>query len=250
LIAPQAVRTLEADHDNAAGVIKEIGTKREQLHRAIAVKKKELNSLKVCRRIPLETIFIPILQVEEKSMDDTMLEYQAEIIHIDNDLRKENQSLEEDFQSQRRKLNIRMEVVRDRLAVLQGELVSAGTEKDRLITELAQVDHQRGEAQRQVDVWNGKKQALVGKIATMKSQQKDPLSAFGNNMSEVNNAIKRARWQGHPPIGPLGMFVELDDSAKWGDLMKVHIGHQMRAFAISDGRDFRQLKAILMRTGK
>lgn len=250
--ASQAVCTLEADHDNATRMAKEIWEKREQVQRTSAAKKRELNSVKVSD-MPLgktTSMFIAILQAEEKAMNDTMLEYQREIAGLDLDLSKETQTLQEDVQAKREKLNIRMEVVQDNITVLQSDLASAGTERDRLIAEIAQADYQREEAQRQVDVWKGKKQELEGKMAYIKSQQKDPLSAFGNNLGQVIEAIKVARWHGHPPIGPLGMFVQLDNPAKWGDLMRVYIGHQMRAFAITDARDLRTLKAILVKTGK
>ena len=62
--------------------------------------------------------------------------------------------------------------------------------------------------------------------------------------------IKTGCWVGHKSVGPLRMQVDLEDAEKWGDIMRILIGHQIWAFAIMDTWDFGLMKSILLQHKK
>lgn len=62
--------------------------------------------------------------------------------------------------------------------------------------------------------------------------------------------IKNARWQGSsPPIGPLGMYVNLKD-ATYRSVLQNQIGGAMFNFVVAHFSDRQQLTEILKRNGK
>ncbi|KAF8959619.1 hypothetical protein BDZ97DRAFT_1385347 [Flammula alnicola] len=75
----------------------------------------------------------------------------------------------------------------------------------------------------------------------------DPLSQYGKNMQDVMKFIDDTQWRGQKPMGPLGIFVRLENADYW-NVMRQHIGKLLLSFAVTDSRDIGPLRAILKRT--
>jgi structural maintenance of chromosomes protein 6 len=183
-------------------------------------------------------------------MNLTIEEYKTAIAHYDEQITLEAAKLEHASQAQRDEFQARIDAGKARIAKLDADLASAAAERDRLLGEITTAEQQESLAKTQVDTLQRKVQDTTEEIAASQNQEHDRLAAFGVNMNAVLAAIKKGRWFGHEPVGPLGLYVQLDDAAKWGDIMRISIGHQMRAFGITDTRDFGPLKAILQRHKK
>jgi len=183
-------------------------------------------------------------------MNITLEEYKKAIAHDDEQLALEATKLEQASQAQREEFQARIDETKAKITALEVDLASAATERDRLISENTIADQQEAQAKTQVETLQRKMQELTEEIAVRSNQEQDRLAAFGFSMTAVLVAIKQQRWFGDVPVGPLGMYVELEDAAKWGDIMRISIGHHMRGFAITDARDFGALKAILQRHKK
>jgi chromosome segregation ATPase len=183
-------------------------------------------------------------------MNITLEEYKTAIAHYDEQLTLEAAKLEQASQAQREEFQARINESKAKIASLETDLASAATARDRLIGENTTADQQEAQAKNRVETLQRKMQEITEEIAVRSNQEQDRLAAFGFNMTAVLVAIKQQRWLGDVPVGPLGMYVELEDVAKWGDIMRISIGHQMRGFAITDARDFGPLKSILQRHKK
>lgn len=201
--------------------------------------------------VPIVTSFIIGTQRNERDMNVTLEEYKATIAHLDEQLSLEAAKLEQNSQAKRDEYQVLIDASKSRKAILEAELVSTTSERDRLAADIGVADQQEVHANSQVSILRRKVQDIAEEIAVDINQEHDRLAAFGNNMTAVLAAIKKARWSSRqPPVGPLGMYVELEDSTKWAEVMRIVIGHQLRAFAITDARDFGPLKAILQRHQK
>jgi structural maintenance of chromosomes protein 6 len=183
-------------------------------------------------------------------MNVTLEEYKTAIAHYDEQLTVEAAKLEQASQAQREEFQARIDESKAKIAALEVDLASAAKERDRLIGENTTADQQETQAKNQVETLQRKMQEINEEVTANSNQEQDRLAAFGSNMTAVLGAIKQQRWFGDVPVGPLGMYVELDDAAKWGDVMRISIGHQMRGFAITDARDSGPLKSILQRHKK
>jgi structural maintenance of chromosomes protein 6 len=91
---------------------------------------------------------------------------------------------------------------------------------------------------------------LDGTIRRCDELSKDNLAAYGNNIAGVWDSVKRMRWHGQAPFGPLGVHVKVKDPKKWGELLRIQLGKHMITWVITDSRDRNQLKKLLMDSGK
>lgn len=85
--------------------------------------------------------------------------------------------------------------------------------------------------------------------------EKNKLLPYGQNMAAVFDRIKHAtaegRWVGHPPLGPLGMYVTLKEEAQWAtDVVGLIRKPLLTGFAITDAKDRSLLSKILKETRK
>lgn len=113
------------------------------------------------------------------------------------------------------------EVIRDReklqkLRILYDQLVR---EKPIREEELAKATQACDAAKKDIENWEPKRSSLEqqlgeanGRLQNLQSQASDRLSAFGDKMDLVLRAINAEQWERGKPIGPLGMYVKLNDT--------------------------------------
>lgn len=183
-------------------------------------------------------------------MNITIEEYNTAITHYDEQIILETAKLEHTSQVQRDEFQARIDASKAKIAKLETDLAAAAAERDRIMGEITTADQEESQIKSQVETLQRKVKDLTEEISASHEQGQDRLAVFGVNLNAVLAAIKQGRWFGREPVGPLGLHVELGDVEKWGDIMRISIGHQMRAFAITDVRDHGQLKAILQRHKK
>ncbi|KAF8645220.1 hypothetical protein AX16_008047 [Volvariella volvacea WC 439] len=88
-----------------------------------------------------------------------------------------------------------------------------------------------------------------GMLQRCKENEVNSLAPYGNNIHLVLQDIKKCRWHGDIPIGPLGVHVKAKDPQKWGDILRSQLRSLLTAFALTDARDRPQLKSLLERHG-
>ncbi|WVQ96237.1 hypothetical protein IAU59_003341 [Kwoniella sp. CBS 9459] len=82
-------------------------------------------------------------------------------------------------------------------------------------------------------------------ISRLERSSTDRLSAFGTGLNLVMRDIQRAQWEHSPPVGPLGMYVRLEDMT-YQDLLHAVLGNNLCSFAVRHPRDRQTLTHILM----
>ncbi|KAG6919641.1 hypothetical protein DXG01_003505 [Tephrocybe rancida] len=93
-------------------------------------------------------------------------------------------------------------------------------------------------------------QDCEGMIQRAKDVEKNSLIKYGRDIKTVLESIKKERWIGERPVGPLGLYVKARDAATWGKLLRSQLTHLMTAYAVSNETDRKNLRQILNRTGK
>ncbi len=151
----------------------------------------------------------------------------------------------------------RRQEVQEQLDQIATDLVAAEEKHKQLQGELQAVNEQGAKADREsrdfVRIGDNLRSDIEGaqnQLQRLQEREKSKLAPFGSRMEQVLAEIERHQWHGQPPVGPLGRFVKLRDAQKWGNVMRVMIGNNMSAFAVSDARDRKALEAILKSTGK
>ncbi|KAG7439836.1 P-loop containing nucleoside triphosphate hydrolase protein [Guyanagaster necrorhizus] len=68
-------------------------------------------------------------------------------------------------------------------------------------------------------------------------------------LPQILERIKRMRWKGDLPIGPLGVHVKVHDPQKWAELLRRQLRGFLVAWAVTDGADLFQLRKLLNENG-
>lgn len=184
-------------------------------------------------------------QISENEMNVTLEEYKTTIANLSTQLELEATKLEHASQIQQDKYQARIDECKARIASLKTDKAPLVVQRDQLTKDIAAVERDEAQAKSELDTSQQKVQDIVDEISTINTQDGDRLAIFGANMAAILAEIKRGRWHGQEPVGPLGLYVELEDARKWGDIMRVSIGREMGAFGITDSRDSGPLRAIL-----
>nr|XP_019045507.1 hypothetical protein I302_05897 [Kwoniella bestiolae CBS 10118]OCF24437.1 hypothetical protein I302_05897 [Kwoniella bestiolae CBS 10118] len=87
---------------------------------------------------------------------------------------------------------------------------------------------------------------IQGKITNLQGQSINRLSAFGQGLDNVMKDIQRTKWKHSPPLGPLGMYVKLEDMY-YRDIVQAVLGQNLCTFAVRDVQDRATLTEILRR---
>jgi structural maintenance of chromosomes protein 6 len=84
------------------------------------------------------------------------------------------------------------------------------------------------------------------------NQTRDSVNIFGHNIGQLREQIKKARWHGKMPVGPLGLYVSLKDTKnqQWADIMRIVLARTMNSFAVTDARDQALLRQMLSQSNK
>nr|XP_019004110.1 uncharacterized protein I203_03268 [Kwoniella mangroviensis CBS 8507]OCF67571.1 hypothetical protein I203_03268 [Kwoniella mangroviensis CBS 8507] len=84
------------------------------------------------------------------------------------------------------------------------------------------------------------------KIKNLEGQSTNRLAAFGQGLNNVMRDIQRTKWRHSPPLGPLGMYVKLNDMY-YRDTIQGILGATLCTFAVRDPHDRATLVEILRR---
>ena len=131
----------------------------------------------------------------------------------------------------------------ERANSLQIERRKVSSEADAVEREGRELEHKKLELQNRI-------QECDQMMQTAKNRENDALIPYGKDIKRVLETIKKMRWYGDEPLGPLGVHVKARDPAKWGELLRNQLSSFLTAFAVTDARDRMQLKKLLYDSGK
>ncbi|RKO86787.1 P-loop containing nucleoside triphosphate hydrolase protein, partial [Blyttiomyces helicus] len=172
---------------------------------------------------------------EERRMNAAMREAQVISQTLDQKITEEREKLKTDFQAERQKKLDEIE----RLKTLEQEY-----ERQLYDTLEAELNSKRGEET------DAKKEVLnlSNRVQALESQRSTSATVFGQQIPRVLAAIeaydRQGRWKGSKPIGPLGMFVKIQQPV-FAQVVETLIASTMEAFAVDTVEDQDLLNDIL-----
>jgi chromosome segregation ATPase len=144
----------------------------------------------------------------------------------------------------------RIEAVKDTVAALEGRAHGFQLERRVVSNDADAVEREGKDVDRRKSELQNRIQECDQMIAAAKSRENDALIPYGRDIKKVLEVIKKMRWFGDEPLGPLGVHVKARDPAKWGELLRNQLASYLTAFAVTDARDRIQLKKLLHESGK
>ena len=182
-------------------------------------------------------------------MEDSIQVASQDIRGLEVRLNQESQVLEDVLQDRKAAAKLEMDAIRGKIQQLRDQRTSIETTLTNLRQELSDAKHHFSDACREFENKKKEDEDQQRRYQTCKSQIRDPLTQFGKNIRQVLDIIKVQQWRGATPIGPLGMYVTLEDP-KYGEVLRQHVGSVLLSFAVTDARDIRPLKEILKKHNK
>ncbi|CAK4148769.1 unnamed protein product [Aphanomyces euteiches] len=236
-------------HDNfvqkLTGEQRELNETLEKEQESISAIQKQQQTLKEKQRAlryPIQT-----KEAERKQMQRNIRQYQYRLVEIE----KEKQKKRDDYQAYVSSLESKQARAARELAQLQEQLDQAHEEKNHLESQekinfdaaLDELNDRLDNCRRQRQEAKSEMDRIQSRIQAIRSQSADRLLAFGNKIPHLNQLIQQNldRFD-DPPIGPLGMYIQLPERFQHLALTtEVILKNVLNSYLVSNGRD----KALL-----
>ncbi|KAH9936685.1 P-loop containing nucleoside triphosphate hydrolase protein [Fomitopsis serialis] len=180
------------------------------------------------------------LKEEEKQMDATVRRCTKLITEYDAQMRRS-------ASVKREETDRKIDEAQHAFDEAERQLNAVKEEKEQKENEARETETQGQELKRQKDEAQQDVMNAQGALQQSQEAEKNKLAPYGNKMDQVLASIERMNWYGNRPVGPLGLYVKVQDPV-WAPLMRVQLGGLMGAFAITDARDRAQLGQLLTQT--
>ena len=144
----------------------------------------------------------------------------------------------------------RIEAARDAVVAIEERANSLQIERKNVSGDADAVEREGRDIDRKKSDLQNRIQECEQMILAAKNREKDALIPYGKDIKKVLEAIKKMRWFGEEPLGPLGVHVKARDPVRWGEILRNQLSSYLTAFAVTDARDRVQLKKLLYESGK
>jgi structural maintenance of chromosomes protein 6 len=144
----------------------------------------------------------------------------------------------------------RIEAARDAVTAIDERVNSLQIEKKNVSVEAENVEREGRDVDRKRIELQNRIQECEQMIQAAKNRENDALIPYGKDIKKVLEVIKKMRWFGDVPLGPLGVHVKAKDPARWGEILRNQLTAYLTAFAVTDARDRVQLKKLFLESGK
>ncbi|KAK0188177.1 hypothetical protein F5146DRAFT_1104896 [Armillaria mellea] len=189
------------------------------------------------------------LASERKQMDTAFKAARESIALIQKQIDDEARRMEADTQTKREESSRQLEHARMSLQEAEAVLPALVEIKNQIDAENRETKAQGERASDDVQKMRENIVRCDGMVRNCEMQDKNQYAAYGRDIPQVLERIRRARWVGDQPVGPLGVHVKVRDPESWADLLRRQLGGMLTAFAITDAQDLKQLKRILVESG-
>ncbi|KAK0450388.1 uncharacterized protein EV420DRAFT_1706032 [Desarmillaria tabescens] len=177
---------------------------------------------------------------EEREMQTTHAAAKIALESIQKQIADETRRLEADTQAKRDESQRQLDEARSSLLIAEEALAPVVTSKGEIDSRIQKLA---------LEVRAESIAHCREMVRNCELQEKNQYAAFGKNMPHILEQIKRMRWKGEPPMGPLGVHVKVRDPQKWADLLRRQLRGLLVAWAITDGADLFQLRKLLNENG-
>ncbi|KAF8727723.1 hypothetical protein AX14_007074 [Amanita brunnescens Koide BX004] len=184
-----------------------------------------------------------------RKMDDDLCQYNEQIAQYDRDIAAEEQRAEKHTSGKREQTRRKLEEAKERLNAAENEKSKLAAEYRELEEANIAVKNIGMEEDRKIKELKSQVVRFQEIIEQCKRKENDKFIPYGNNIKTALDRIGRMKWSGEVPLGPLGLYVNAKEPAKWGNVLRYYLGQYLTAFAITDARDRPILKKLLAELG-
>ncbi|KAK0235306.1 P-loop containing nucleoside triphosphate hydrolase protein [Armillaria nabsnona] len=186
---------------------------------------------------------------EEREMQTAHSAAKVAMESIQKQITDETRRLEADTQAKRDESQRRLDEARSLLLIAEEAVAPVVTSKSEIDSHIQALKGQITTAEASVRNASEGIARCQEMVRNCELQEKNQYAAYGRNIPHILEQIKRMRWKGDPPMGPLGIHVKVRDPQKWADLLRRQLRGLLVAWAVTDGADLFQLRKLLNENG-
>ena len=230
-----------------------LNARKTQLQNDMRTNKNKLSQYNVCYPFCIAYSYWSTLRIDQsdiKQIDVSLQATKNQIEELSQQIAEESRRLAVHTQAKHEETQQRIEAAKEAVATLEGRVNSLQMEKKAIFGEAEAVEREGKDLDRKKTELQNRIQECEQTIQTAKQRENDALIPYGKDLKKVLENIKKMRWSGDEPLGPLGVHVKAKDPAKWGEILRSQLSAHLTAFAVTDARDRLQLKKLLCDSGK
>jgi chromosome segregation ATPase len=183
-------------------------------------------------------------------MNESIESYRRSIRNLDQEIDRETRRLEKNTQDKRDQIQNQLANMQARAAEQESNIASITSQRQELESNKTDADKQMHDLEKKRDELMSQIRHQEALIHSCEQTEKDVLLPYGRNIKGLLDQIDTLRWYGNKPLGPLGAYVKAKDPQTWGDILRNQLAQQLCSFAVTDPRDRKQLKDILVKSHK
>lgn len=205
---------------------------------------KELRSMQVSlSNLRLKAILIysqsSVTEIEEKIISE-----KSTLERLEKKIEEQLRHNEPEQQEERRRLLQRRAKVEDILSKLKLERPARERERDDKLHAQKQAKEELQSINTNLNDLNQSKAQMQRQIQNISRQANHKVAAFGLHIDPLLQEINNTSWKHSKPIGPMGIFVHLEDM-RYADVLQAMLGSALCSFAVRDHEDRVKLSNIL-----
>lgn len=185
-----------------------------------------------------------------KRMDISLKATNAQIEHLDTQIAAENARMAAHSQAKQEETQRKLGEAREAVRVAESDLETIRKQKQEQDAQNEALKSEGVGMEQEIKQLQNSIHQCEGMIERSKQAEKNSLIPYGKNIKEVLERVRRMKWVGDLPLGPLGVHVKAKDPKTWGDILRNQLGSFLTAFAVTDARDRAALKSLLQQSGK
>ncbi|KAL0575298.1 Structural maintenance of chromosomes protein 6 [Marasmius crinis-equi] len=225
------VLRLEAEVDSF-GSQDELKEKHNEAKRKVATEKREIAE---CRN-------------DRRNIEDSIKILKQSIDGLQQQIDQETQRMAANTQAKRDERQRKLTAANANVEKAEREHGEIASIIRALEEEAAEVQKEGTAKEEEAKALKAKIQNCSGMIQRCNEMEKNRYVAYGSGIGFVVQKINQMNWHGAKPLGPLGEHVKVKDVKKWAPLLRNQLGRYLTAFAVTDSRDHKALKALLNET--
>ncbi|KAI8922645.1 hypothetical protein BC831DRAFT_498971 [Entophlyctis helioformis] len=231
----QVAQLTEQLHDVRAEMVP-VTAEREKLHREIQ-ESKQLNAQ---------------LSNDITSLDRDLRKYNSAAERLDARIAEEKRKLQVDHVAVREQKRATIVELQENKNQLNHDRDSWLVKRDELEASQSETREMRERAVEQLTSSQNRMHQMQDQLRRMESNKSDRLAMFGDRMPEIvrqiNEQDRRGAWRGARPVGPIGMYVNLE-RPEFTDVIEHLVAATMSAMIVETHEDLKLLQSIAQRCG-
>ncbi|KAI7868513.1 P-loop containing nucleoside triphosphate hydrolase protein [Spinellus fusiger] len=187
------------------------------------------------------------LGTDLREINDNVKQARARIQRFNKDIAAESAKVEQTNKPKKEANSRKLQQLESTLAEKVKKKESFMEEEKNLEEQLLQVKKDYRPLDSKIRTLEREHENIRFRYKNLMAQKTDKLKAFGFNMPEIVNDIKREpRWKGRAPVGPFGAYIQLKHP-EYANVLEIVLGKILNSFVVENFDDRNILHKILSR---